>query len=291
MRVIDTHVHYGFWDKLFTRDAERGFLEALSDLCEDAGIEKIALLANPGRGNDKLARALEQRPDLVIAMGRLELDRDPVTLVEDFYQRGFHGIKMIGVSKNYDHEDYYPFYEAAAARGLRLLFHTGILGGPVDYLEGDKEDAWKAPPEGEEEEKLVQRLGRQIRRERYGFSSARMQPIYLDTIAFYFPELFIIGAHLGWPDYRTACAIARWRPRLYFDISGGDVVHNHIVEGGYIGKEISPRKLLYGSDCDLKRMKADLLRWKAAFDRMGLTEDQQDMIFYRNAAHIFGLDA
>lgn len=291
MRVIDTHVHYGFWDKLFTRDAERGFLEALSDLCEDAGIEKIALLANPGRGNDKLARALEQRPDLVIAMGRLELDRDPVTLVEDFYQRGFHGIKMIGVSKNYDHEDYYPFYEAAAARGLRLLFHTGILGGPVDYLEGDKEDAWKAPPVGAEEEKLVQRLGSQIRRERYGYSSARMQPIYLDTIAFYFPELFIIGAHLGWPDYRTACAIARWRPRLYFDISGGDVVHNHIVEGGYIGKEISPRKLLYGSDCDLKRMKADLLRWKAAFDKMGLTEDQQDMIFYRNAAHIFGLDA
>ena len=29
-----------------------------------------------------------------------------------------------------------PYYEAAAARGLRLLFHTGILGGPVDYLEG-----------------------------------------------------------------------------------------------------------------------------------------------------------
>jgi predicted TIM-barrel fold metal-dependent hydrolase len=291
MRVIDTHVHYGFWDKLFTRDAERGFLEALSDVCEDAGIEKIALLANPGRGNDKLARALEQRPDLVLAMGRLELDRDPVSLVEDFYQRGFHGIKMIGVSKNYDHEDYYPYYEAAAARGLRLLFHTGILGGPVDYLEGDNEDAWKAPPEGKAEEELVHRLGRQIRREKYGFSSARMQPIYLDTIAFYFPELFIIGAHLGWPDYRTACAVARWRPRLYFDISGGDVVHNHIVEGGYIGKEISPRKLLYGSDCDLKRMKADLLRWKAAFDTMGLTEDQQDMIFYRNAAHIFGLDA
>lgn len=290
MRVFDAHVHYGFWDKLFSPGAEKGFLEALSDVCEESGIEKVALLANPGRGNDALADALERRPDLIVALGRLELDKDPVMLVEDFYQRGFHGIKVTGVSKNYDDPAYYPFYEAAQARGLRILFHTGILGGPVDYLEGGKEDAWKAIPEGADEEALVTRLSRGIKREKYGFSSARMQPIYLDTIAFYFPELFIIGAHLGWPDYRTACAIARWRPRLYFDISGGDVVHNHIVEGGYIGKEISPRKLVYGSDSDLRRVKGDIERWKAAFDTMGLSADDQDRIFYRNAAYIYGID-
>ncbi len=290
MRVIDSHVHYGFWEKLFDRNAEEGYLEALSDVCEDAGIEKVALLANPGRGNDILARALEKRPDLVIAMGRLRLDHDPVSLVEECYQRGFHGLKIIGVSKNYDHPDYMPYYEAAASRGLAILFHTGIQGGAVDYLSGGDEDSWKAIPEGEAEEALVTKLSREIRREPYGFSSARMQPIYLDTIAYYFPELFIIGAHLGWPDYRTACAVARWRPRLYFDVSGGDTVHNHILEGGYIGKEISPRKLVYGSDCDHRRMKEDLLRWKAAFDDMGLTADEQDQIFYRNAARIFGLD-
>ena len=244
----------------------------------------------PAAGNDALAGALERRPDLIVALGRLELDKDPVTLVEDFYQRGFHGIKISGVSRNYDDPAYYPFYEAAQARGLRILFHTGILGGPVDYLEGGKEDAWKAIPEGADEEALVTRLSRGIKRERYGYSSARMQPIYLDTIAFYFPELFIIGAHLGWPDYRTASAVARWRPRLYFDISGGDVVHNHIVEGGYIGKEISPRKLVYGSDSDLRRVKGDIERWKAAFDTMGLSADDQDRIFYRNAAYIYGID-
>ena len=292
MRVIVTHVHYGFWDKLFSPNAEEGFLEVLWETCQDAGVERVALLANPGRGNDALAKALEKRPDFVIAMGRLELDKDPVSLVEDFYQRGFHGIKTIGVSKNYDHPDYMPYYEAAAARGLRILFHTGIQGGPMDYLVGGSEDKWKAPPEAgsKEEDELVIRLKRQISREKYGFSSARMQPIYLDTIAYYFPELFIIGAHMGWPDYRTSSAVARWRPRLYFDISGGDVVHNHIVEGGYIGKEISPRKLLYGSDSDHRRIKGDIARWKAAFDKMGLTADEQDQIFYRNAAKIFGLE-
>ena len=292
MRVFDAHVHYGFWEKLFSRDAESGFLETLSEVCEDAGIVKVALLANPGLGNAKLSQALEARPDLVVAMGRLELDHDPVSLVEEFYQRGFHGIKISGVSKNYDHPDYFPYYEAAAARGLRILFHTGILGGPVDYLEGSKEDAWKAPPAAgtDAEEQLVTRLSRQMKRESFGYSSARMQPIYLDTIGFYFPELFVIGAHMGWPAYRTSSAIARWRPRVYFDISGGDVVHNHIVEGGYIGKEISPRKLVYGSDSDHRRMKADILRWKAAFDKMGLSADEQDQIFYRNAARIFGVE-
>jgi predicted TIM-barrel fold metal-dependent hydrolase len=292
MRIIDSHVHYGFWDKLFTRNAEEGFLETLWETCQECGVERVALLANPGRGNDALARALEKRPDFVIAMGRLELDKDPVSLVEDFYQRGFHGIKTIGVSKNYDHPDYMPYYEAAAARGLRILFHTGIQGGPADYLAGGSEDKWKAPPEAgtEAEDQLVARLKKNISREKFGFSSARMQPIYLDTIAFYFPELFIIGAHLGWPDYRTACAVARWRPRLYFDISGGDVVHNHIVEGGYIGKEISPRKLLYGSDSDHRRLKGDIARWKAAFDKMGLSAEDQDRIFYRNAARIFGIE-
>ena len=290
MRVIDAHVHYGFWNQIGGRHSEDGFLEKLSDTCQEAGVVKVGLLANPGRGNDKLAWALEQRPDLVIAMGRLDLDRDSANLVEDFYQRGFHGIKVIGVSKNYDDPAYYPVYEQAQARGLRMLFHTGILGGAVDYLVGGSEDAWKAIPEGEDEEKLVKNLGKNIRTRPYGFSSARMQPIYLDTIAFYFPEMFIIGAHLGWPDYRTACAIARWRPRLYFDVSGGDVVHNHIVQGGYIKNEISPRKLVYGSDGDLHRIKGDIARWKAAFDTIGLSADEQDAIFYRNAARIFGLE-
>jgi len=115
MRVFDAHVHYGFWEKLFTRDAETGFLETLSEVCADAGIVKVALLANPGLGNAKLSKALEARPDLVVAMGRLELDHDPVSLVEEFYQRGFHGIKISGVSRNYDDPAYFPYYEAACA--------------------------------------------------------------------------------------------------------------------------------------------------------------------------------
>jgi predicted TIM-barrel fold metal-dependent hydrolase len=287
MRVFDAHVHHFWWD---TRKTE-GFAEALHDAAQEIGITKIALLGTPGRpGHDALQAALGRHPEMFVGLGWLRLDEDPPSLIDEFKERGFHGMKILGPSRNYDDEAYYRHFEKAQANGMRILFHTGILGGPNDYLMGGGEDAWKAPPTGREEGELVARLGREARGRRYGFSSARMQPIYLDTIAFHFPELFIIGAHLGWPDYRTACAIARWRPRLFFDISGGDVVRNHIVDGKYVMNEIRPEKLVYGSDSDMRRMKGDIEAWRGAFTAMGLDDDQQDLIFYRNAARIFGFE-
>ena len=287
MRIFDAHVHHFWWQD---RKAE-GFLEALHDTAREVGISRIALLGTPGvKGHDRLEAAINEHPELLVGLGWLRLDEDPPSLIDEFADRGFHGIKILGPSRNYDDEAYYRFYEKAQARGLRILFHTGIMGGPVDYLLGGSEDAWKAPPTGEDEDKLVARLSREARGRRYGYSSARMQPIYLDTIAFHFPELFIIGAHLGWPDYRTACAIARWRPRLFFDLSGGDAVRDQILEGDFINNEIRPEKLVYGSDCDLERMKRDVAEWKRAFDALGLSEAEQDSIFYGNAARIYGIE-
>ena len=40
MRIIDSHVHYGFWDKLFSPNAEEGFLETLWETCQEVGVEK-----------------------------------------------------------------------------------------------------------------------------------------------------------------------------------------------------------------------------------------------------------
>lgn len=288
MRIFDAHVHNFWWQQ---RTSGPEFVDALVDTAAEVGIVKIALLGNPGAvGHDALSAAIARAPDLFVGMGWLRLDEDPPSLIDEFAERGFHGIKTLGPRRNYDDEAYYRHYEKAQSRGMRILFHTGILGGPVDYLMGSAEDAWKAPPTGDEEERLVTRLGREARGRGYGFGSARMQPIYLDTIAFHFPELFIIGAHLGWPDYRTACAIARWRPRLFFDVSGGDVVRRHIVEGGYVMNEIRPEKLVYGSDSDHRRMRADVEAWRAAFTGMGLSAADQELIFYRNAARIFGIE-
>jgi uncharacterized protein len=286
VKIFDAHVHNFWWEGRTSGDR---FIAQLQEVAEEVGIVKIALLGTPGPlGHAALSEAMEPAPGLFCGLGWLRLDEDPPSLIDEFAERAFHGIKILGPRRNYDDEAYFHHYEKAQARGMRILFHTGILGGPNDYLMGAAEDAWKAPPTGEDEERLVTKLGREARGRPYGFSSARMQPIYLDTIAFHFPELFIIGAHLGWPDYRTACAIARWRPRLFFDVSGGDVVRKHIIDGGYVMHEIRPEKLVYGSDSDHRRMKRDVEAWRSAFTEMGLTDEQQRLIFHDNAARIFG---
>ncbi|MBA2665956.1 MAG: amidohydrolase family protein [Trueperaceae bacterium] len=289
MKIFDAHVHNFWWEG---RESGDRFVAQLQETAEEVGIVKIALLGTPGpQGHAALSAAMEQAPGLFCGLGWLRLDEDSPSLIDEFAERGFHGVKILGPRKNYDDEAYYRHFERAQSRGMRILFHTGILGGPNDYLMGAAEDAWKAPPTGDDEERLVTKLGREARGRGYGFSSARMQPIYLDTIAFHFPELFIIGAHLGWPDYRTACAIARWRPRLFFDVSGGEVVRQHIIDGGYVMNEIRPEKLVYGSDSDHRRMKADVEAWRRAFTEMGLTEEQQRLIFYDNAARIYGIES
>lgn len=290
-QVFDVHVHYGAWRRIEDRKEARNFLPRLVDAMTEAGVARAALIGWPGGGNELVQEALERHPDRFVGLAMIRMDEDPPSVVDEFYHRGFAGLKLINPSKNYDDPAYYPLYERAEAREMRLLFHTGVIGGPRDYLLGGKEDPWKQPPEpgSPDEESLIAELERHARTRPYGVSSARMQPVYLDAIAIRFPGLYIIGAHLGWPEYIMACAIARWRPRVYFDISGGEVVRRHILSGGFIGREISPTKLVYGSDCDLSRLKGDVEAWRKGLRELGLSEADQRRIFWDNAASIFQL--
>jgi predicted TIM-barrel fold metal-dependent hydrolase len=52
--------------------------------------------------------------------------------------------------------------------------------------------------------------------------------------------------------------------------------------------EVSTRKLVWGSDCDMTHMSRELTMWMQAFDQIGLTAQEQDDIFWGTAARIFG---
>jgi hypothetical protein len=117
-----------------------------------------------------------------------------------------------------------------------------------------------------------------------------MRPLFLDTIANTFPKLKIIGAHLGWPEYLVSCAVARWRRNVYFDISGGEVVRRHIIEGKYIKREISVKKVLFGTDSNVEKMPREIVCWYDALRGMGLTHEEIDSIMYGNAANVFGVE-
>lgn len=275
-RIFDVHVHYPWRSdraRVFPQDVQA---EILAYTCWRLNIRKLCLLGR--RGDDTWAATLdaaERFPELVVPLAQISLDDDGPDTLSELSGRGFRGLKITMPSRNYDDEAYYPIYERAQELGLPILFHTGVRGGQIDYLLFYPNDPETGESDGRDNEPSTK-------------GAARMQPIYLDTIALAFPGLRIIGAHLGYGLYDSATAVARWRRNVSFDISGGKVVRRHIVDRQMIKHEILPEKLLFGTDCDVAHMSREVSAWMEAFEEIGLSADDQDKIFYRNAARIFG---
>ena len=276
-RVFDTHVHFPWGEE---RNAEEAFDE-LAEVCRAQNIVKIALLGSRwGDYNERVAMAIERAPDLVVGMFGVELETDTPEHVREAFDRGFRGLKIIHALKNYDDRSYWPIYEEAERLGMVCLFHTGVVGGGIDFRETDPFD-----PEVVKQTRFWEKRVRG-----QGYSSAHMDPINLDTLAFTFPRLRIIGAHMGVGQYDYACHIARWRRNVFWDLSGGELVRRHTFERGLIGPEISPFKILFASDCGLEKIGAEIADWQAVFDLLRLTREERDRIFYGNAARIFGIE-
>src|ERR671933_831549 len=263
-------------------------VDMLAYNCHRLNILKVCLLGRPGEGNDLVEEAFQRYPGLIVPFAMLLLDETTPDQVHDFAQRGFRGLKIINPRRNYDHPAYFPLYAVAERRNLVMLFHTGIVGGMIDYLQ--------FPPASFEQAAELSRgmeSGRRYQPESEAdswYGAGRMQPIYLDGISVAFPELRIIGAHLGYGLYDSAAAVARWRRNVYFDISGGTVVRRHLIERRMLRSEVSTRKLVWGSDCDMAHMSRELSNWMQAFDDIGLSAEEQDHIFWSNAAHLFGFE-
>jgi predicted TIM-barrel fold metal-dependent hydrolase len=150
---------------------------------------------NPPRsvylGNDGVERWMREFPDLLVGMGNVELGRSPggPDDVDRLKERGFSGLKLEMPTRPYDHDAYMPIYERAEQLGMPILFHTGhvhSLGEP-------------------------EREGR--------LSADHMRPGRLDRIARSFPDLTVIGAHLGMPHAAEAIALLDGLANVHFDVS------------------------------------------------------------------------
>ncbi len=186
--IIDCHVHHL---------SEAGYIDRLIEESDRIGIDKICLLAmqnvkfwgSRAATNDRVLDAYSRYPDRIIPFGYVDLGVDPPTLVDELFMRGFKGLKVTRTRYNYNDDRLMEYYERAAAYGLVILFHTGTV------VRTD-EDRF------------------------YDVDSSRLRPIYLDRIARRFPELSLIGAHLGNPWYEEAAMTLFWNPNVYFDLSG-----------------------------------------------------------------------
>jgi uncharacterized protein len=282
-RIFDTHVHFPRnW-----RDPEEEPAVSLAhtaDRLREAGVVKAAVLSGGRMGptHEQCMHLLENYSDLLVPVAVVDPERTGRLQIWNLYQMGYRGLKMIGVKRPYDTPDYFPMYAAAEALDMPIVLHLGVIGGGIDYSQ--------THPRRDPRAAQMLQGGRGFGGSR-DHSTTRMHPFHLDTLANQFPNLKMIGAHLGGTgNYDAASSVARWRHNVFFDLSGGETIERHAVERRMIGYEIGVEKLTFGSDCRADDIGEHVQRFVQIFDEIGLSEDQKERIWYRNAAEIFGFE-
>ncbi len=187
--IIDAHIHMltePGYDERIIREARR---LKMARMCLLAGHPEVPIWGSHMAPNELVLKAYERFPEIVIPFGFFDLGADSDGLVDELFSAGFKGIKFTRARKNYDDKSFYPIYQKMESYRMIALFHTGtVLRTPVDR--------------------------------KHDVNSNRLRPIYLDPIARAFPDLSIIGAHLGNPWYDEAAMTLFWNPNVHFDLSG-----------------------------------------------------------------------
>ena len=281
-KIFDIHMHFPRnWEKPDAPAAP--LVEQLYERAIAAGITKANLLCGGRFGlsyEDSIVFA-QKHDDLWIPTAMIDPETMTPKRIRELRSMGYRGLKMIGVRRDYDCEDYFPIYETAQKFGWPILLHMGVIGGGIDYsITHPRRDEHAA---GTYRRMMENPMARNM-------SATRMRPFHLDTIANNFPTLKLIGAHLGGTgNYDEASSVARWRHNVYFDFSGGTTIERHAVERRLIGHEIGCEKLIFGSDTAPEKIAEHIRRWDTIFDLLDITEDERDRMWWQNGAEVYGL--
>ncbi|MDF2896743.1 MAG: 4-hydroxyphenyl-beta-ketoacyl-CoA hydrolase [Rhodococcus erythropolis] len=207
----------------------------------------------------EIAEAAATYNDILIPFGSVDplqgedaINR-AIRLVTDFGVKGFKFHPGIQAFEPNDIQ-FYPLYEAIAALGVPVLFHTGQTGIGAG-LPG----------------------GRGIRL-RYS------DPLLLDDVAADFPSLTIVMAHPSVPWVDTQISIATHKSNVFIDLSGWSPKYlaPQLVRAT---NSYLQDKVLFGSDFPL--LSVD--RWRADFAALEIKEDVVPKVFKQNALRVLGL--
>lgn len=111
------------------------------------------------------------------------------------------------------------------------------------------------------------------------------RPIYLDTVALDFPELRVIGGHIGWPWTEEMIAVAWKHPNIYVDTSA-HVPSHYPPEFVRFIKTFGREKVIFGTDYPL-------LTWRRCVSEIGALGLQGEILenfLFRNAKRAFKLE-
>ncbi len=262
-RYVDAHLH---WRQ------EAGFADKL--VVEYRKHQAIACLAATREHFDRLRDAARKHPQTIAPYLQIDLDdADVLAQIDRAHAAGFRGLKIHSPLKNYDDPSYFPAFARAEQHRLVALLHTGISFRPAD----------KVP--------------------RLKGSVARMRPMYLDTLARAFPELSLVGAHLGNPFYEEAAEVARWNPNVWFDMTGSTLLKRSdelasfrkvlwwgTTSGAAHMPQSTPHafeKIVFGTDND--PLEVVIGRYNRLLDACQVPEDVRRKVFAGTMLRLLGL--
>ncbi|MBN1458336.1 MAG: amidohydrolase, partial [Armatimonadetes bacterium] len=236
-------------------------VEEKRELWDSLGYEKICMSFR----NEDVLKLAQRYPGYILPFYHLNLDTEGPEAVAKAKDQGFLGLKLIGPTKPYADECYFPVYERAQELGLPALIHTGFLAFGK---------------------------GRGVRQE-------NLSPTNLITIATFFPGFRMVGAHLGnqWP--MEAVEAMMECEHVWFDMSGGTIRHYPAAWFRWLFERVdrnlteqAPKidltlvgKLVFGSDNPDDTMEF----YQNFMSALEIPESVQQKVYYQNAAAWLGM--
>ena len=110
------------------------------------------------------------------------------------------------------------------------------------------------------------------------------RPVYLDQVALDFPELVIVGGHIGYPWTDEAIAVATKHENVHIDTSAYTARRYPAALVDYL-KSHGKRKVLFGTNFPMISPAKAL----AGLDALGLPDEVASLFLAGNAKRVFGL--
>ena len=226
-----------------------------------AGIDKVGLLLPGKKGvparqtNEQLSALLQMLPDKLIGFAGFDPnqgDEAVVDIKQAVKELGFKGIKTVSSLLELDINDkaLYPCYTVAQELNVPIIIHTGpalIINALIKHV----------------------------------------QPLMVDEVAFDFPDLKIICAHMGGHHYMEVHNLLVRHPNVYADLSFWPLhpYYKDMIPWSLFEKTV-PDKILLGSDYPAGQTLGEAVE---AVRSLPISEDFKGKILGENAARLLGL--
>lgn len=203
--------------------------------------------------NDEVAALVRERPDLFVGIASVDLHR-PMDGVRELRRAvrtlGMKGLRILPWLWRLPPNDrrYYPLYAECIELGVPFCLQVGHAG-PL----------------------LPSEPGRPIP--------------YLDEVAAEFPELVIVGGHIGYPWEAEMIAMATKYPNVYIDTSAYKPSRYPAALVTYL-RGHGRKKVLFGSNFPMI-MPGECL---AQLDALGLDDECRRLFLGENATRVFRLE-